>query len=56
MVLYEIYWIRYFRSKRTAEDFYRPFLSLPAPEATLPVVAFLLLGFCGKVIWLVCHR
>jgi len=53
MVLYEIYWIRYFRSKRTTEDFYRPFFGIPAPGATLPVFAFLLLGIYGKVIWLI---
>ena len=53
MVLYEIFWLRYFRSKRTAYDFYRPFLGVPAPGATLPVLAFLLLGIYGKVIWLI---
>ena len=52
MVLYEIYWIRYFRSKRTVEDFYRPLLGIPAPGATLPVAAFFLLGVYGRVIWL----
>lgn len=53
MVLYEIYWIRYFRSNQTVEDFYRPILGIPAPGATLPVAAFLLLGIYGKVIWLI---
>jgi len=53
MVLYEIFWIRYFRSKQTVMDFYRPLLGIPAPGATLPVFAFLLLGIYGKVIWLI---
>lgn len=53
MLLYECYWIRYFRGKRTLQDFYRSFLSIPVPGATLPVVAFLLLGIYGKLIWLI---
>jgi hypothetical protein len=53
MALYECYWVRYFKSNRTVCDFYRPFLGVPAPGATLPVVAFLLLGIFGKVIWLI---
>lgn len=53
MLLYECYWVRYFKSNRTVCDFYRPFLGVPAPGATFPVVAFLLLGIFGKVIWLI---
>jgi len=53
MLLYEAYWVRYFRSKRTINDFYRPFFGVPAPGATLPVIAFLLLGIYGKVMWLI---
>ncbi|TGA96447.1 hypothetical protein E4665_15345 [Sporolactobacillus shoreae] len=53
MILYEINWIRYFRSKQTVIDFYRSFLGIPVPGALLPVVAFLLLGIYGKVIWLI---
>jgi len=53
MILYEVYWIRYFRSARTVRDFYRPLFGIPAPGATLPVIAFLLLGIYGKVIWLI---
>ena len=53
MLLYEIFWIRYFRSKRKVSDFYRPLFGIPAPGATLPVAAFLLLGIYGKVIWLI---
>ena len=53
MILYVIYWIRYFRSSQTVYDFYRSFLAIPVPGATLPVVAFFLLGIYGKVIWLI---
>ena len=53
MILYEVFWARYFRSKRTVAAFYRPLFKIPAPGATLPVAAFLLLGIYGKVIWLI---
>jgi len=52
MALYEIFWVRYFRSERTARDFYRSLWGIPAPGATLPVIAFLLMGIYGRVIWL----
>lgn len=50
MVLYEICWIRYFQSKHTEENFYGGFCYIPIPLASLPVIAFLLLGIYGKVI------
>jgi hypothetical protein len=53
MILYGGNWVRYFRSKQTVADFYRPLFGIPAPGATLPVTAFLLLGIYGKVIWLI---
>jgi len=52
MLLYELSWIHYFRSKHTLEDFYGNFLGIPVPGALLPVVAFFLLSIYGKVIWL----
>ena len=52
MFLYELWWIRYFRSKRTLDDFYSSMLGIPVAGATLPVIAFFLLGIYGKVIWL----
>lgn len=52
MFLYEIFWIRYFRSEKRMCDFYRSFLKIPVAGATLPVLAFLLLGIYGKVFWL----
>ena len=47
MLLYEVFWIRYFRSRRTMLDFYRGLLGIPVPGASLPVLAFLLLAVYG---------
>lgn len=48
MVLYELNWLRYFKSEKTVKDFYRSLLGIPVAGATLPVIAFLLLGVYGK--------
>ncbi|MBO4998016.1 MAG: hypothetical protein J6D02_08465 [Lachnospira sp.] len=48
MLLYEWYWIRYFRSPKTLKDFYSSLLGVPVAGATLPVVAFFLLGVYGR--------
>ena len=48
MIFYELYWIRYFRSARTLKDQYSCFCGVPLAGASLPVAAFLLLGFYGK--------
>ena len=48
MILYEAYWIRYFRSDRTMKDFYRGILGIPVAGATLPVIAFAFLAVYGK--------
>lgn len=53
MVLYEIYWIRYFRSKKTMKDMYSSLLGVPVAGATLPVFAFFLLGIYGRNILLI---
>lgn len=53
MIFYEMCWVRYFSGRHTVRDFYRSFLGIPVPLATLPVAAFLLLGVYGKVIWLI---
>lgn len=52
MVMYEIWWVRYFKSERKLADFYSSFLGIPVAGATLPVMAFFLLGIYGKVIWM----
>lgn len=53
MVLYEIYWIRYFNSNKTMQDFYSSLLGVPVAGATLPVLAFLLLGVYGRNMFLI---
>jgi len=50
LILYEICWVRYFMNEPTTENFYRSFYGIPVPLASLPVIAFLLLGIYGKVI------
>ena len=54
MVLYVCWWVRYFKSSKTLKDFYSSFWSIPVAGATLPVLAFFLLGIYGKVIWMLC--
>ncbi len=53
MILYEIYWIRYFNSPCTMSDFYSSLLGIPVAGATLPVAAFLLLGIYGKNLFMI---
>ena len=52
MVMYELWWIRYFKSERTLKDFYGNFMGIPVAGAALPVLAFFLLGLYGRVIWM----
>ena len=44
MVLYEVAWIRYFRGGERLDGMYQPLGPIPVPIASLPVVAFALLG------------
>ena len=54
MLLYEVFWIRYFKSARKMRDFYRSLFGVPVPGALLPVLAFLLLAtYGGNVVLLV---
>ncbi len=48
MLLYEIYWIRYFKSHKTMQDMYSSLFGIPVAGATLPIITFLLLGLYGK--------
>lgn len=48
MILYEIYWIRYFKSEQTMKDFYSSLIGIPVAGASLPVMAFTLLAIYGK--------
>lgn len=52
MILYEIYWLRYFKSEKTMKDMYSSILGVPVAGATLPVCAFFFLGLYGKNILL----
>lgn len=54
MLLYEMYWIRYFRSAKKMSDFYTSFLKIPLAGAVLPIAAFLLMGIYGKNIFMIC--
>ena len=53
MALYEVWWLRYFRSEKTMRDFTASLLGIPVAGATLPVLAFLLLSIYGRVVWLI---
>ena len=53
MILYEIYWTRYFMSERKMSDMYSSILGIPLAGATLPVAAFMLLGIYGRNIPLI---
>lgn len=53
MLLYELYWLRYFRSEKTMADFYSSICGVPVAGATLPVCAFFLLGIYGCNIFLI---
>lgn len=53
VIAYEAGWIRYFRSRRTTADFYRPLWGIPVPLALLPCAAFVLLGVYGMLLPLI---
>lgn len=63
MILYEFYWIKYFRSPKTMNDFYMSFAGFPMAGSTLPVIACLLFGIysanaiviCSSVIFGIGH-
>ncbi len=48
MILYEIYWVRYFRSEKRMKDFYSSLMGIPVAGATLPVIACGLLAVYGR--------
>ncbi|MCR4617968.1 MAG: hypothetical protein K5669_07255 [Lachnospiraceae bacterium] len=54
MVFYEVFWIRYFCSKKTMKDYYRSLAGFPLAGATLPVIAVFLLGlYSGNIVIIV---
>ena len=48
MLLYELYWVRYFCSKRTLVDFYTSLCGVPVAGAGFPVTAVFLLGIYNR--------
>ena len=50
MLMYEAWWVRYFRSERRLSDFYSSFFGVPIAGAVLPVIAFFMLGIYGRVV------
>ena len=48
MILYEVFWIRYFRSEKTMADFYSSICGIPVAGASLPVIAVFLLAAYGR--------
>lgn len=53
MILYEIFWVRYFKSPKTMLDFYSSVCKVPVAGATLPVLAFFFLGIYGSNIFMI---
>lgn len=53
MILYEVYWIRYFKSGHTMKDFYRGIAGIPLAGATLPVLSLLLIGISARNVALI---
>lgn len=52
MILYEVWWIRYFHGEQKMIDFYSSILGIPVAGASLPVAAFFFLGIYGKNIFM----
>lgn len=52
MLLYEWFWIRYFHSEQTMQDFYGDMFFIPIPGAVLPVITLLLLAIYGRNLFL----
>ena len=53
LIIYELAWVKYFRSDRTMKDMLASFLIIPVPIACLPVLAFLILGIVSGNIFLI---
>lgn len=53
LIIYELAWVKYFRSDMTMKDMLASFLKIPVPIASLPVLAFLILGIVSGNIFLI---
>ena len=52
MIMYEIYWVNYFKGTKTMYDFYKSICGIPLPGAVLPVVSVLLIAAYSKNVFL----
>lgn len=48
MIAYEVYWVKYFKSKKSMKDFYSSLMGIPVAGATLPVIACGLIAVYGR--------
>jgi len=48
MILYEIYWIRYFKSGRRMSDFYRGICGIPLAGASIPCICLFIFAVYGR--------
>lgn len=48
MIMYELYWIRYFKSEKMMKDFYSSIMGIPVAGATLPAIACCLIAIYGR--------
>lgn len=48
MIIYELCWIRYFKSEKMMKDFYSSIMCIPVAGATLPVIACGLIAIYGR--------
>ena len=54
MVLYECYWLKYFKGPKTMKNLYSSFAGFPVAGATLPVLSCLMLGiYSGNAVLIV---
>ena len=53
MIMYEMYWARYFKSEKQMEDMYSSFAGFPVAGASLPVFAALSLGIYASNIFII---
>lgn len=53
MIMYELYWLRYFHSSRTLRDMYSDYCGFPLAGASLPVFSVFLFGVFACNIFLV---
>ncbi|WP_296694987.1 hypothetical protein [Ruminococcus sp.] len=53
MIMYELYWLGYFRSSRTLADMYSDYCGFPLAGASLPVFAVFIMGVYACNVFLI---